>query len=255
MKTTLNSPFENRYVAFVDILGFRDLIRRMPREPELFDIARSTLDQIDHQVRSFRDYRRQKRTGARSVLSRPDLQMSAFSDCYVGTAAWRVVAAVQALGATLLTQSIASRGAVVFGEAYHRGRVLFGPAIVKAYELERDVAKYPRVLVEAAVKNTVWNYHLGRWRGRLLQQDIDGCWFINVLTPSLSNWQALPGNRSLQNRRRFLRAIRGALKEQLSMQRDERQLSKWMWLAHWFNEEVEDEADIEILDLTADDRG
>src|SRR5439155_21361427 len=100
MKTTLNSPFENRYVAFVDILGFRDLIRRMPREPELFDIARSTLDQIDHQVRSFRDYRRQKRTGARSVLSRPDLQMSAFSDCYVvsGTAAWRVVAAVQALG-------------------------------------------------------------------------------------------------------------------------------------------------------------
>ena len=39
------------------------------------------------------------------------------------------------------------------------------------------------------------------------------------------------------------------------MQRDERQLSEWMWLAHWFNEEVEDEADIEILDLTADDRG
>ena len=180
--------------------------------------------------------------------------MSAFSDCYVvsDTVAWRVLAAIQALGARLLTQSIASRGAVVYGEAFHRGRVLFGPAVVKAYELERDVAKYPRVLVDGAVKNAVWQYHLGLWRGRLLRQDVDGCWFINVLTPSLSSWQPFPGDVSLRNRRKFLRAVREAVEEQLSAHHDERQLSKWMWLAHWFNEEVRGEPDIEILDLATE---
>ena len=67
-----------------------------------------------------------------------NLQMTAFSDCYVlseVSPAWHVLAAVQALGARFLKEGILTRGGVVHGKAYHNGRVLFGPGIVDAYSL------------------------------------------------------------------------------------------------------------------------
>jgi hypothetical protein len=84
--------------------------------------------------------------------------MTAFSDCYVLSEvfpAWHVVAAVQALGSRLLAEGILTRGGVVQGGAYHNGRVLFGPGIVEAYNLEREVAKYPRIVVSEEVRGQV----------------------------------------------------------------------------------------------------
>jgi hypothetical protein len=246
------SQFEDRYVTFVDILGFREIVRRMHQEPALFDTIRGMLDSIDEQAQDFNQYRRQKRRGARAVLPPVQLQMSAFSDCYVvsdTTSAWRVVVAVQALGSLLLTQSIASRGAIVHGQAYHRDRVLFGPAIIKAYELERNVAKYPRIIVSEPVRRRLWEYHTGLWKGRLLRRDIDGCWFVNLLTPSLSNWRSLPRVEPRQSTRRFLNRLRPRLREHLASETDEGNLSQWRWLAHSFNREADEERGIRPIDL------
>jgi hypothetical protein len=243
--------FEDRYVAFVDILGFSNLVNRMRKEPALFKLIRGTLDSIDEQAQQFEEYRRQKRTGARSVLPPVQLEMTAFSDCYVvsdTTSAWRVVAAVQFLGSTLLARGIASRGGIVQGQTYHRGRVLFGPAVVKAYELERDVAKYPRIIVSETVRRAVWRYHTGLWKGQLLRRDIDGCWFVNVLMPSRSNWKQLPQVDSRQSTVRFLKDLRPQLQEQLARETDEGRLSKWRWLAHWYNRDA-DGAGIQTIEL------
>jgi hypothetical protein len=72
--------------------------------------------------------------------------------------------------------------------AYRNGRVLFGPGVVEAYKLEREVAKYPRILMCEEVRKKVWGYHEGIWEGHLLNPDVDGCWYVNLLTPSLSSW-------------------------------------------------------------------
>jgi hypothetical protein len=40
------------------------------------------------------------------------------------------------------------RGAIVFGRICHTKEVVFGPAMVHAYELERKVSKWPRVIVD-----------------------------------------------------------------------------------------------------------
>src|SRR2546427_12703954 len=89
-----HTRFEDRFVAYVDVLGFRDIVKRMHKEPALFDMTRYTLDFINKQVGNLKDYREKKRSGARSVLPPSQLQMSAFSDCYVVSdtaTAWRVV--------------------------------------------------------------------------------------------------------------------------------------------------------------------
>ena len=193
----MTRKFDDRYLAFVDVLGFRSIVKRMAKSDRLFETVRDALKRLNRQARQFRKYNsatRRRKGGALAALPKGDLQMTAFSDCYVLSEtfpAWHVLAAVQALGARFLTEGILIRGAVVRGGAYHHGGVLFGPAVVEAYELESEVAKYPRILVTDEVRLNVWGYHQGLCKGQLLEQDVDGCWFVNLLVPPLSNWTAL----------------------------------------------------------------
>jgi hypothetical protein len=198
------SHFQARFIAFVDILGFSSIVERMSREDRLFTAVRDALKRLDSQARGVQLYRRERREkrhatvhkGKVPLVGETNLQMTAFSDCYVLSAvspAWHVLAAVQALGSSFLAEGILTRGAVVHGKAYHNGRVLFGPGIVEAYTLESEVAKYPRILVTESVREEVLGYHEGLWKGRLLKRDVDGCWFVNLLVPSASSWAPLSG--------------------------------------------------------------
>jgi hypothetical protein len=267
-KTRRRGLFEDRFVAFVDILGFRDIVARMETEPGLFSTVRDALKTIDKQAREFRDYRAARKQSHEALLasgkvpltSPPHLHMTAFSDCYVISEtfpAWHVLAGVQALGATLLTHGILCRGAVVRGPAYHRDRVLFGPAVIEAYELESQVAKYPRILVTEEVRNAAWGYHEGRWKGRLFVQDTDGCWFINVLTPSMSDWIALSTANADLTSREFLQTVRKWLNRRLQEpQSDLGKMSKLHWLVNHFNKLARERGKVDLLLFPApnDDR-
>ncbi len=49
----------------------------------------------------------------------------------------------------LLGQKMYIRGGVTYGRMYHDKKVCFGPAMIRAYNLEKDVAIYPRVVIDA----------------------------------------------------------------------------------------------------------
>src|SRR5437879_2017989 len=111
-KRRRHGSLEDRIVAFVDILGFRDIVARMQEEQGLFSTVRDALKTIDEQAREFRDYARRATSLHQTHLAKgkvpltdpPHLQMTAFSDCYViseTSPAWYVLAGVQALGGNL----------------------------------------------------------------------------------------------------------------------------------------------------------
>jgi hypothetical protein len=239
--------FGERFVAFVDVLGFTDIISRMSRQKELFNTVRDALKAIDRQAREFQQYRQNHRKKHEKMLRDnkvpltppTDLQMTAFSDCYVLSEiapAWHVIAAVQALGARFLREGILTRGGVVWGKAYHSGRVLFGPGIIDAYQLEKEVAKYPRIIISEDVRQEVWGYHKGLWEGNLLKQDVDRCWFINLLTPSISSWGAIKRSSKIYDLREHLNKIRSALKHEWQrVQGDPARMSKVWWMIHQYN--------------------
>jgi hypothetical protein len=255
--------FDQRVVAFVDILGFRNIVARMNKEPHLFATVRDALKTINSQAQQFRQYQTATglarkvvlRGGAAPLVQPTHFEMTAFSDCYVlseKTATWRVLAAVQALGSNLLGQGILSRGGVVRGSAYHRGPVVFGQAVIDAYELESNVAKYPRILVSETVRKATWGYHLGVCQGRLYLRDIDGCWFVNVLAPPLSRWKALSDVRVTMDSATFLTSVGAWLRKELQLsQGDLRRSSKLLWLAHHFNTAAAQEERIEPIQTPA----
>jgi hypothetical protein len=179
------------------------------------------------------------KAGGVSFVGDMRLQMTAFSDSFVVSdtrPAWHVLAAVQALGSHFLRKGILTRGGVVHGPAYHRGQVLFGPAINDAYHLETEVARYPRILVAPSVVADVWGYHKGLCNEKLLRRDADGCWFVNVLTPALSDWDALLVAEPDRDDRPFRRRIRKVLVDLLEGAADSAaHRSKVTWLINQFN--------------------
>ena len=113
------------------------------------------------------------------------------------------------------------RGAVVYGQAYHKGRVLFGPGVVEAYNRERHAANYPRIIVDEKIRKR----NLG-FVADMLVHDEDGCWFLNLFRTHLrssSAWVNLPKIRSL-----LIKAWRKA-------QGDTGHMSKVWWLIDNFN--------------------
>jgi len=213
----------------------------MQRDERRFKSVRDALKDLDAQSRNFRAYRRRKRNKTvASLAPKTNLQMTAFSDCYVlseTSPAWHVVAAVQALGSRFLRYGILTRGSVVVGPAYHNGRVLFGPGIVDAYELESRMAFYPRILVSEDVRNAVWGYHEGSWQGQLLKRDHDGWWFINLLVPCSSSWTLLSDPRAPKDIRSHLEQVRRALLVAQKVAQDNpSHAAKVTWLVHQYNE-------------------
>ena len=245
--------FHQRFIAFVDVLGFGNIVKRMSSEDRLFTTVRDAFKDVDRQSRNVQRYRRELRTkrdamlrkGTAPLLRDSNLQMTAFSDCYVlseVSPAWHVLAAVQALGTHFLAEGILTRGGVVHGKAYHNGRVLFGPGIVDAYTLESEVAKYPRILVTESVRRAVWGYHEGLWKGQLLKRDIDGCWFVNLLVPSLSSWEPLSELAMERDLRSHLKEVRRSLTDVWERaQGNAGHMSKVWWLIHRFNKMAETE--------------
>lgn len=91
-----------------------------------------------------------------------------------------------------------------------------------------------RDVVEAA-----WGYHSGLCREKLFVQDADGCWFINVLSPKLSDWDALTHESAERDERQYRRRIRSVLIDLMKRSAgNPAHQSKVAWLVHQFNASV-----------------
>jgi hypothetical protein len=201
--------FEERVTAFVDILGFSDLVARMPAEPPLFETVKGALEAVLSAEETL--YAGTERLGVLTAgcyevsesatlgqptveQQKPDPQMIAFSDCYVlsdrpGHLA-RTIARVHRLALHLLRDGILTRGAIRQGPLYHEERVVFGQALIDAYTDEKTIAKMPRILLEeklaAAFRKIEAEAFLGQeelFTGSLVRDDDDGLHSLNLFVP------------------------------------------------------------------------
>jgi hypothetical protein len=263
---------ENRVTAYVDILGFREVIDHLN---ELED----KLASIERTLYLIRDKASAVYVPAppaveclstteapRIAFGKPldrTVEMSAFSDCFTisdtGQLAYTVVARVQELAFTLLeTEGVLCRGGIVQDRLHHRNGVTFGRALVRAHDLESRVASYPRIVVEDAFaeRYLAWEKELQRYvqappaaasvlsglsYPKLLRRDGDGCYFVDLFVPIPdvvpTGWN-LDGIRWPERFRRVRSRLAERLAETVSGARPDH-VAKIRWLIARFNEGVQ----------------
>jgi hypothetical protein len=149
-KLEIQKKYERRIVAFVDILGFRKKIKETEGSDDGFN-------HIENLVKGFNLIEKAIRENfSQEIIS--GIQVSTFSDSIILSfpveiedALFHTVNTLSWLQMNLLFQNqILLRGALTIGDILHTNKIAFGPAFIKAYDLEKD-AKTPRIIIDPEI--------------------------------------------------------------------------------------------------------
>jgi len=138
--------YPTKYVAFLDLLGFSKLVERSGADM----LERHRLVEALKLVRD-------------TLCENPsiDFRFTYFSDCIVLSAEhspralWQVFQSIELLTCNLLQHDILVRGGLSVGPTHHSKDFVFGAAVIEAYDLERERAGSPLVLLSPAVVKEV----------------------------------------------------------------------------------------------------
>lgn len=258
--------YEQRLCAFVDILGFGDLVRRSLDRPALQGKIRQVLRRViqarpvwerDSPVDVIEARLRHEGVldpqaeAARLVNEYAATERgSSFSDCLVLSAALNVraitelVTSLLILSGNLAELGVYARGGVCLGQLCHEQDLCFGPALIEAYELEKDIAVYPRIVFSLEAFEEVSQVNLMSLGSFALREDVhDGSQFLDFLNQTTGPHFAPPPD---------LREIRRQLYRQLfSLQgKDPKIQKKLVWLADYFNLVVKETPTLTIKSLS-----
>ena len=140
-------------VTFIDILGFRSIVNRMPAH-EIYEIVKrvqrhagSTDEGV---VREFGLV--EEANWTRCVFfSDSVVRVRPFDAKYRdGSLFHEIIDLVHAQG-ELAHQGIFIRGGLTIGDIHQGDDVIFGPAMVRAYDLESSFSNYPRIVIDPDV--------------------------------------------------------------------------------------------------------
>jgi hypothetical protein len=134
--------YQERYVAFLDLLGFKAQVERAEENLE----QRAKLRDILSLMRD-------------TLCESPAVGMrfTYFSDCIVLSAQrtraglWEMFQSIDLLTFNLLQYDVFVRGGLTAGIAHHSKDFVYGTALIRAYNLERESAGGPMTLVAQEV--------------------------------------------------------------------------------------------------------
>lgn len=161
-------PYENRIVAFIDILGFKDLLSKTVKGDQ--DVTEE-IEKIISAYDSVSDVFEQYKTG-KGLYNGDDpivplsKMVTTFSDCIVisflldeRSELAYTISELQWVQMRLISRGILSRGSIAYGKLIHTDNYLFGPALVEAYVGESKAALYPRIIVSEEIISLASKYH------------------------------------------------------------------------------------------------
>jgi len=226
--------YENRLVAFIDVLGFKRLVTDISQNKQSFD---SIADLLGFMKQAEENVRQQE-TYFKDVME--SLEATAISDSLIISARFDPEQPLDILAFLYYIKSLQAkflgeyktliRGYVCAGMMYHQDNVLFGKPYIRAYEAEKDV-NGPKVaidpdlesLIEQAESETKFTDEK-----ELTRRDEDGWWFINYLQDPNKH----KGNTSPYCY--YLPEITEWLWKELRTQRG-RTLEKYKWLYNYID--------------------
>jgi hypothetical protein len=171
--------YEERIIAFIDVLGFREQISQSHKVPQEFARIFTLIDDLYTAAEELQKLA----SVTRRFFS---IRMTTFSDNIVvsveptphGMAMMLKIA--QVFHETALASGFLMRGGITVGPIYHSSGPVFGPGFVRAYDLERLDAKYPRTIIDQPLIERFFKPKEDNRKRRALEiyKDSDGRWFV-----------------------------------------------------------------------------
>lgn len=227
----MTGNYEQRAVLFLDVLGFSRLIRegRMNLIEDSLSVTFGKY-QSRFNVTAFSD----NIVVSVKLQQGNDLLDLLHFSCYL---TWK-----------LMNKGVLSRGGIAIGELHHKGSIIYGPALLEAYQLESQVAIYPRIVV--AHDATEKARALGGIEDpsetqiiALLKEDSDGWNFVHImghsammprsemLPPEVAAQRGpIPNDILLQSK---VDVARKSLKGNPTSDGDVRSISKHQWMQRY----------------------
>lgn len=230
--------YQEHFVAFLDILGFKSLLKDRTCE-EIYSIF-----EVLH-----------KKTQGRRNLNGVEIQAynyirhTILSDSVIVYIKSNIDDAFAALIdiCNKLQYSLANRdkpillrGAIAIGDLYHKNDIIYGNGLSSAYLLESNLAKYPRIIftgdtLERGLKNTKYMFPDMEGIMRLYQEDDDALYFTDYLSPDLLNTDTLI---------KYYDRLMGICNEQLNQATDEGLRNKYIWLKKKVDKSIKVHTDV-----------
>lgn len=194
--TTSNLKYEQRIVAFIDILGFKEIVKQSEKDTTKIELLYSVLDFLkgwetsdkwdlkfveieeDAQKKGVANFDIRGKTNTTSFSD--SIVVSVKVDNNVNEMTSTLVVNLAYIGALLIEKGILFRGGLTIGNIIHNDNgTVFGQSLIDAYYLETKSAKYPRIVLSDKLIREL-NYPLETKRNRYpyhqyIDRFADGC--------------------------------------------------------------------------------
>jgi hypothetical protein len=229
--------YEERVLAYIDILGFKKTVENTIDKKTGAEVVYKTerIDSLldeEHFHLNIRD----------CLLGEPKIEgkvTSQFSDTVVisylkESNIYDILLNIYLLCTMALEKGFLYRGAIVCGKVHHTEHKIFGPALIKAYEMEKSKAIFPRVIVDEDILDIVKNNY-SRYpipdagyndMMKLILKDFDGKLFLNYIDKLYTGVDI--GIKGEQEHLRWLCEIINKLEKR--MHTDDSIKCKYLWL-------------------------
>ena len=175
---SLKTPYTERVIAFIDVLGFGSLVFESATSSTAEgESIRRISDAILHSLDRLKE----------TLIPSGGFVFTQFSDSFVistdGNNSARssdlsaFASAVDVVIHCFLDSNLLLRGGITRGKLIHNKRLLFGPAMNRAYDLERLVARVPRIIFDPKLPelaNTILPDGIAR--------DVDGVFYVDYFS-------------------------------------------------------------------------
>ena len=138
--------YKESYVAFLDILGFKNMVKKEDDEK-----LSKYFDEVSKIIDDLKKIDRKKNIGYIVISDSIILTIEKVSNSKNNTEILRQICiAVSKIQKQLALNNIWLRGAISSGKTYfdEKNNQIVGPAYIDAYLLEEDMAVYPRVILD-----------------------------------------------------------------------------------------------------------
>lgn len=241
--------FKKRIVAFIDILGFKEVVRK---NKELLSEVLKLLYQIKEKNGPFTGTITPKEVGSFNIGVEPDI--SSYSDNIIisyplddqdlhpeGTDYGFILFCllnnlaeyINYFHIEALKIGLSFRGAIAVGDLYLdlEQNIIIGEPLIEAIEDESKLANYPRIVCSKSLLEYDKKIHKNSRTSLSTKftRDFDGLYFIDYMKAAFVYFVGMEQFFALIEIRKQIELSIIANKSNLTV------LSKWYWLAHHFN--------------------